>query len=170
MRFQGFSHLIYWKNSHFVFLTPFSLHFFLPFWTFYGILKPIFQSKYGLSTLLGLHLKVINHLSEISGLQWPHILKKYWFFVFEPIFAPFLDLFGALWDPKAPISEQIWIIYIAWPRSQGYKPFKWGSRTSIVSYLIKPSDFVIFHDFSWFFVIFHQNLGFLALRCLLMQV
>ena len=61
---------------------------------------------------------------EVLELQGPRTLKKKRFCVlttFRSIFRPFWYS-GSL--PKAPISEQIWIIYIVRPRCQGNKPFK----------------------------------------------
>ena len=61
---------------------------------------------------------------EVLELQGPRTLKKKRFCVlttFRSIFRPFWYS-GSL--PKAPISEQIWIIYIAWLISQCYKSFR----------------------------------------------
>ena len=45
------------------------------FWTSCGTLKPQFQSNYGLPALLDVYVKVINHLSEVPGLNC-RIFKK----------------------------------------------------------------------------------------------
>ena len=61
--------------------------------------------------------------SEVSGLQWLHILKILWFCVFDPISGliwPVLDIYGIL---KAPMSDQICLICITPCRFQGYKTF-----------------------------------------------
>ena len=79
---------------------------------------------------------------------------------FDLIFGPFLAFLDLCCPQEAPISEQVLMVYIAWCISQGYKPFKWDSRASIAPYLKKNIFFCIF-------MIFHQNLGFLALRGLI---
>ena len=44
---------------------------------------------HGLSALIELHFKVIKPFSEVAGLQWPCMLKKTSFRVFDPNFAHF---------------------------------------------------------------------------------
>ena len=105
------------------------------FWTSCGSLKPQFQNKHTLSALLDLDLKVINHLcSEVWGLQWPQMFKKNVIFVFLSPFLLYFVSFWPPWYPKAWILEPIWIICIAWARSQGYKPFSEVSVFPVISY------------------------------------
>ena len=75
----------------FVFLTPFSVHFWI-FWTCCENTNPYFQWKYKLSAVPNPYLKVINHLTRFKCFNTFIYLKNVRFFVFDPIFSPFLDL------------------------------------------------------------------------------
>ena len=59
--FKCFSAFTYRKKPDFVYLTPFSVHFWT-FWTFCETTNPYFQWKYKLSAVPHSYLKVINHL------------------------------------------------------------------------------------------------------------
>ena len=69
-------------------------------------------------------------------------------FVKPPISAVFRHGFDLLWHPKAPVSEQIWIIYITWARFQCYIPFSEVSGLQWPYIYWKNCDFEFFYHIS----------------------
>ena len=107
VKFQYFSDSIYRKNCDFVFLTPFSVHF----WTFWtSTLKAQFQSA-----LLILYLK-FNHLVKFRCFS----ALVYWKSVsscFDPIFGPFfLDSKSTVMCDDLNAGDQNSIKYPILPR------------------------------------------------------
>ena len=93
-----------------------------PVLNLYGTRKIQCQNKYVLSVLLKLDFKVVNHLVKFLGFS-DVIYWRYCDFVVFPHFRSNLTCFGRLWYPKAPILDQICLLWIVWPRFQGCKSF-----------------------------------------------
>ena len=87
-RYKCFNAFIYWKKCCFVFLIPFSVHFWT-FWTFCETTAPYFQWKYKLFAVPHPYFKVINHLARFKCFSTFIYWKKQDFMYLTPFSVHF---------------------------------------------------------------------------------